>query len=114
MCFTKYQELVKDDNVKKDQGNSFCTNAGVTFAESKVMICHSNLMYNQKCAAQCTHIEGPPVCLICQKLDGTYCMLSGYSHPTLSGYNHPITSQPSHYIPAIPCCQATAIPFQMK
>jgi len=34
--------------------------------------------------AQCNHIEGPPICPICQKLDGTYHMLSGYSHPVIN------------------------------
>ena len=45
-----------------------------------VMLCRTDLIYNQKRAAQCNHIEGPPICPICQKLDGTYHMLSGCSH----------------------------------
>jgi len=35
-------------------------------------------------AAQCNHKEGPPICPICQKLDGTYHVLSGCSHPTIN------------------------------
>jgi len=46
------------------------------------MLCRTNFIYNQKRATQCNHIEGPPICPICQKLDGTYHMLSGCSHPT--------------------------------
>jgi hypothetical protein len=41
----------------------------------------------QKRAAQCNHIEGPPICPVCQKLDGTCHMLSGYSHPIIK-YDH--------------------------
>jgi hypothetical protein len=48
-----------------------------------VQIKHSWCIYNQKCAAQCNHIEGPPICPICQKLDGTYHMLSDCSHPII-------------------------------
>ena len=36
------------------------------------MLCRTDLIYNQKRAAQCNHIEGPPICPICQELDGTY------------------------------------------
>ena len=45
---------------------------------------HRYLIYNQKRAAQCNHIEGPPICPICQKLDGTYHMLPGCSHPIIN------------------------------
>jgi len=48
------------------------------------MFCSTDLIYNQKRAAQCNHIEGPPICPICQKLDGTYHMLSGRSHPIIN------------------------------
>ena len=37
------------------------------------MLCRTDLIYNQKRAAQCNHIEGcSPICPICQNLDGTY------------------------------------------
>jgi len=26
------------------------------------MLCRTNLLYNQKCAAQCNHTKGPPTC----------------------------------------------------
>jgi len=44
------------------------------------------MTYNHKRAAQYNqyHIQGPPVCPICQKPDGTYHMLSGCSHPILN------------------------------
>jgi len=29
-------------------------------------LCRTDLIYNQKRAAQCNHIEGPPICPICQ------------------------------------------------
>ena len=45
------------------------------------MLCRTDLIHSQKRVAQCNHIEGPPICPICQKLDGTYHMLSGCSHP---------------------------------
>jgi len=33
-----------------------------------VMLCRTDLIYNQKCAAQCNHhLKGPPICPICQK-----------------------------------------------
>jgi hypothetical protein len=48
------------------------------------MLCRTDLIYNQHCAAQCNHIEGPPVCPICQKLVGTYHMLSCCSHPFIN------------------------------
>jgi hypothetical protein len=48
------------------------------------MLCRTELIDNQKRAPQCNHIEGPPICLIYQKLDGTYNMLSGCSNPTIS------------------------------
>jgi hypothetical protein len=48
------------------------------------MLCCTDLSYNQKRAALCGHIEGQPTCPICQKLDGTYHMLSGCSHPIIS------------------------------
>ena len=54
-----------------------------TFREKKiVMLCRTNLIYNQKRAAQCNNIESPPICPICQKLGGTYHLwwLSGCSH----------------------------------
>ena len=82
-CYTKYQELIKEGIVKKDTSNSLWKNASVTPGEkSNVMLCRTNFIYNQKRATQCNHIEGPPICPICQKLDGTYHMLSGCSHPT--------------------------------
>jgi hypothetical protein len=57
----------------------------VTSGENKnVMLCRTDLIYNQKRAAQCNHIEGPPICPICQKLDGTYHMLPGCSHPIIN------------------------------
>ena len=42
------------------------------------MLHRTDMIYNQKRAAQCNHIEGPPICLIYQKLDGTYHMLSSH------------------------------------
>jgi len=79
--YTKYQELIKEGIVEKGISNSFWKNASVTSGEKKnVMLCRIDLIYNQKLAAQCNHIEGPPMCPICHKLDGTYRMLSGCSH----------------------------------
>jgi len=54
--------------------------------EKRKMSCSTTQIwyrYNQKRAAQCNHIEGPPICPTCQKLDSTYHMLSGCSHPKL-------------------------------
>ena len=48
------------------------------------MLCRTDLIHSQKRVAQCNHIEGPPICPICQKLDGTYHMLSGCSHPIIN------------------------------
>ena len=48
------------------------------------MLCRIDLVYIQERAAQCNHVEGPPICPICQKLDGTYHVLSGCSHPTIN------------------------------
>ena len=82
-CYTKYQELIKEGIVKKDTSNSLWKNASVTPGEERnVMLRRTNFIYNQKRATQCNHTEGPPICPICQKLDGTYHMLSGCSHPT--------------------------------
>jgi hypothetical protein len=62
--------------------HTFWKNASVTSGEKKnVMLCRTDLICNQKRAAQCNHIESPPICPICQKLDGTYHMLSGCIHP---------------------------------
>jgi hypothetical protein len=36
------------------------------------MLCRTVLKYNQKRAVQCNHIKGPPICPICQKLDGIH------------------------------------------
>jgi hypothetical protein len=47
------------------------------------MLCRTDLIYNQQHVAQCNHIEGPPICPICLKLDGTYHLLSGCSHPII-------------------------------
>ena len=80
-CYTKYQELIKEGIVKKDTSNSLWKNASVTPGEERnVMLRRTNFIYNQKRATQCNHTEGPPICPICQKLDGTYHMLSGCSH----------------------------------
>jgi hypothetical protein len=71
--------------VEKDISNSFWKNASATSREKRnVMLCRTQLLYNQKRAAQCSHIEGPPICPICQKLDGTNHMLSGCSHPIIN------------------------------
>jgi hypothetical protein len=57
----------------------------VTSREKKnVMLCQTDLIYNQKHAAQCNHIEGPPTCPICQKPDCTYHMPLGCSHPIIN------------------------------
>ena len=48
------------------------------------MLCHTDSIYNQQRAAQCNHIEGPPICRNHRKLDGVYHMLSGCSHPIIS------------------------------
>jgi hypothetical protein len=48
------------------------------------MLCRTLLIYNQNRDAQCNHIEGLPICTICQKLDGTYHVLSGCSHPMIN------------------------------
>ena len=67
-CYPKYQELIKEGIVEKDIINSFWKNATVTSGEKRnVMLCRTNLLYNQKCAAQCNHIEGPPIRPTCQK-----------------------------------------------
>jgi hypothetical protein len=84
-CYTKYQELIREGIVEKDISNSFWKNASVTSGEKyNVMLCCTDLIYHQQRAAQCNHIEGPPTCPICQKLDGTYHMLSGCSHPMIN------------------------------
>ena len=45
------------------------------------MLCRTDLIYNEKYAAQCNYTDfRPPICPICQKLYGTYHMLSGCSH----------------------------------
>jgi len=97
-CYKKYQELIKEGIVEKDMSNSFWKNASVTSEEKKnFMLWRTDLIYNQKRAAQCNHIEGPPICPICQKLDGTYHMLSGYSHPIIRNkriiYRHDAAGQ---------------------
>jgi hypothetical protein len=75
--------VIKEIVVEKDISNSFVKS--VTSGEKKnVMLCRTDLIYNQKRATQCNHIEGPLVCPICQKLDGTYHMLSGCSHPIIN------------------------------
>jgi hypothetical protein len=83
---TKYQELIKEEGIaEKDISNSFWKNASFTSGEKKnVMPCRTDLIYNQKCAAQCNHLEGPPICSICQKPDGIFHMLSGCSHPIIN------------------------------
>ena len=49
------------------------------------MLCRTDVIYNQKCAAQCNRIEGPSIAPSArQKLDGTYHRLSGYSHPIIN------------------------------
>ena len=59
--------------------------ASVTSGEKKnVMLCRTDLIYNQKRATQYNHEEGPPIFPVCQKLDGTYHMLSGCSHPIIN------------------------------
>ena len=83
-CYTntKYQELIKEGIVENDTSNSFWKNASVTSGEKKnVMLCPTDLIYNQKRAAQCNHTEGPLIHPISQMLDGTCHMLSGCSHP---------------------------------
>jgi hypothetical protein len=82
ISYTKYQELIKEGIVEKNISISFWKNASVTSGEKKnVMLCRTDLIYNQKPAAQCNHIEGPLICPICTKLDGTYHMPSDCSHP---------------------------------
>ena len=69
-------------NVEKDLSNSFWKNASVWRKEK----CHAlphRLDIQPNRAAKCNHIEDPPICPICQKLDGTYHMLSGRSHPII-------------------------------
>ena len=63
--------------------HTFWKNASVTSGEKKnVMLCRTDFI-QPNCAAQCIHIEGPaPICPICQKLGGTYHMLSGCSQPS--------------------------------
>jgi hypothetical protein len=62
-CYKKYQELIKGGIVKNDTSKSFWKNASITSAEEKnVMLCRTDLIYNQKRAAQCNNIEGPPIC----------------------------------------------------
>jgi len=76
-----HQGLIKEGIVEKDVSNSIWKIASVTSGEMKnVMLCRTD-DYNQKRAAQCNQIEGPPICPIFQKLDGTDHMLSGCSHP---------------------------------
>ena len=49
------------------------------------MLCCTELWYTtKKHVTQYNHIEGPPICPICQKLEGTYHMLSGCSHPIVN------------------------------
>jgi hypothetical protein len=67
----------KQGFVEKDISNSFWKDAGVTSIKENVMLCRIDLVYIQERAAQCNHVEGPPICPICQKLDGSYHMLSG-------------------------------------
>jgi hypothetical protein len=56
-----------------------------TSGEKKnVMLCRTDLIYNQKRATQFNHIQCPPICPICQKLDGTCHLLSGCSHPVIN------------------------------
>ena len=76
-CYTKYQELIKEGIVEIGISNTFWKNASVTSEKEE---CHtlSHRLDNQKRATQCNHIEGPPICPICQKLDGTYHMLSSH------------------------------------
>ena len=82
-CYTKYQELIKEGIVEIGISNTFWKNASVTSEKEE---CHtlSHRLDNQKRATQCNHIEGPSICPICQKLDGTYHMLSGCSHPIVN------------------------------
>ena len=82
-CYTntKYPELIKEGIVENDTNNLLWKNFNVTSKEKKnVMLCRTDLIYNQKRATQRNHIEGPPICPFCQKLDGTYHLLSGCSH----------------------------------
>ena len=87
-CYTKYQELINEKGITEkgiDISNSFWKNVSFTSGEKKnVMLCHTVLIYNQKRAVQCNYIEGPPICTIFQKLDGTYHMLSGCNHPIIN------------------------------
>jgi hypothetical protein len=76
--------LIKEGIVEKDISNSFWNNASGTSGENKnAMLYHTDLIYNQKRAAQCNHTEGPPICPICQKLDG-YHKLPGCSQPIIN------------------------------
>jgi hypothetical protein len=61
-CYTKCQGLIKESIVEKDISTSFWKNA--TSGEKK-MSCRTDLIYSQKIAAKCKHIEGPPICPIC-------------------------------------------------
>ena len=75
--------MIKEIVVEKDISNSFVKS--VTSGEKKnVMLCRTDLIYNQKRATQYNHKEGPPIFPVCQKLDGTYHMLSGCSHPIIN------------------------------
>ena len=77
-CYTKYQELIKEGIVEENRNKPFWNIASATSGRNSVMLCHADLIHNQKPAAQCKHdVEGP----ICQKLDGTYHMLSLCSDP---------------------------------
>ena len=75
-CYTQNQELIKE-GFEKPSVTHFGTNKCTSGKKKNIMLCRTYLMYNQMRAAQCYHIEGPPICPICQKLDGTYHMLSG-------------------------------------
>jgi hypothetical protein len=77
--YTKYQELIKEGIVEKDISNSFWKSASVWRKEQ----CHdlrTDLVYNQKRAAQCNHIEVPPICPICQVImSSSSCMIGRLS-----------------------------------
>jgi len=78
----KHQHLIKEDVVEENLSWKKCITSG---EKNIVTLCHTGLISkHQKRAAQCNrHIEGPPICPVCQKLDDTYRMLSGCSHPII-------------------------------
>jgi len=64
--------------------NSFWNNASVTWRNGK---CHALPLIFDIQSKACRSVqpwEGPSICPICQKLDGTYHMLLGCIHPIIN------------------------------